>query len=616
MRGCARARRWMLQAVDGELRLQDRFRLDAHVEKCPACRAALAEAERIEEALLELPEPPLEHVDVEAAVRAVRARIDAPEATPETSVPTPPKRRVGGWAAAAALMAAAGAGWLLGGRGGSRLDAPAVDGPALAQVEEEPEPERAPEVEPEVETEAEDDTLVAERLEEVRARVAAELVESWQGIELLAARDQVALAADGFDARMQELSRGWPLLRIVQGLTVSPDRREAGAAVRYLGVRGDGIAAGALRDALDRPELAAAAVAALGDLGAAGLGTLTSALERPELGVAVVQQLVAVGGDEAAHALEGELARVARSLRSYPDEETEGRVELLLGGLTTLEPPAVASLLRLAEREILPRSRVLGLLQNTYGAGEELSRLVVSGRAGADEELLLDALARVRPPAALPWIEARATERGTREQALACLAAFREPEALEILVRLRASGRARPELVLEATSELLAEAPAAGVELARRWNDAGDRLACSELAGVLLELAAPQAVPALSALVLSPALDDDERQWAAVAVGELGARADAGAMAEAVRSLGAGEERIAAACLLAACALGGADLAADALDALGPLSGRAETRLVALFDEAEREGTRAATLYRVARELEPYFDLRQATGNL
>lgn len=72
---CRRARALVVASRDGGLRLEARLALDAHLADCQACRALDARDAALEEALARLEEPPVERLDLEAAVRAVRAGI-------------------------------------------------------------------------------------------------------------------------------------------------------------------------------------------------------------------------------------------------------------------------------------------------------------------------------------------------------------------------------------------------------------------------------------------------------------------------------------------------------------------------------------------------------------
>ena len=632
MRGCTQARRWIDRAVDGELSIDERFRLDAHVERCAACRADLAALEQLESALAGAPQPPVDSLDLERAVTAVRAGIEAvgrtgdgdespldfaPAAEQSRRAPGALRPVAAVFALAATLLALT---WLAlrdptvgpAIESGVETNAPRDD---IAETTTPPTKDTVGQVPPTDlvgdtagDEQAIEDVFVPERLEQVREEVAHQLAASWEGIPLFASRAEVLAGAERFENATRELTRDWPLLRIVQGLVESEDEALAGSAIRYLGLRGDAIAGGTLRDALDRPALGAAAVVALGDLGFAGLAGLEEALARPELAGLAVDHLVTVGGRE-----------VAGILAAAVERERGANVRPLLSALAAVEPPPVATLLRLARDDHAPLPDVLAALRGAPGAGKVLGELIAAGERRFEPELLLEVLAELRPAAALPWIEERAAERRTREPALACITAYRDADGLGVLVRLRANGRLRGELIVEAAADLITAAPEAAVDLARRQGEDEGRSASSALLSLLMEVEveSPESIgEALIALAFSRALSDDERLLAALAIGELGTEDCMPSLIEGMGALPAGKERLAAACLVSANALGGEDAVGAALVTVGALSTRNEERVLALLAERQAKDQPAVTLYKVARELEPYYDTKHRRATL
>ena len=625
MRGCTRARQWIDRAVDGELSIDERFRLDAHLEVCATCRTDLAALEQLEAALAGSTQPPVDSLDLDRAVVAVRAGIEAgmpgtpdlpeliragddtpfdlaPPAEQSRRAPRALQQVAAVFALAATLLALI---WLA-------LRDPAAENGVETNAPRDfiAEETSAPTKEEASDAPANDlasDAVVPERLEQVREEVAHQLAMSWQGIPLFASRSEILGGAERFEEATQELARDWPLVRIVQGLVESDDEALAGSAIRYLGLRGDAIAGGGLRDALERPALGAAAVLALGDLGFVGLAGLEEALERPELAGLATDHLVTVGGPQAAGILGAAIER-GRGTDVRP----------LLVALAAMDPPPVSKLLSLARDNHATLTDVLDALRGARGAGSELGELVASGDRRFEPELLLAALAELRPAKALPWIEERAAERRTRESALACIVAYRNAEGLEVLVRLRANGRLRGELIVEAATDLITAAPEAAVDLARRYEDDEERSVSGTLLSLLLETEVESIGEALTVLAFSRALSDDERLLAALAIGELGTDDSVPSLIEGMRALTAGKERLAAACLISANAIGGADAVGSALATVGKLSTRNEERVLALLAESEAKNMPAVTLYKVARELEPFYDTknRRATGAL
>ncbi len=606
MKGCRHAKAWIQRAVDGELSLHERFRLEEHLGGCSSCRSLHAAQETLEEALLSLPDPPADRLDLDCAVAEVRAKIDETLAEPDApgldARPGSGRRRLARWGVAAVLLGVTAALAL------RALLAGPVDGDPTPLAEPAIRRNFAPEP-----AAPETDAVVPTRLDEVRSTVAGELVAALGELSPTAPRAEVEAALAGFQNRTRDLSRSWPLLRIVEGLVAVRDEETARAAARYLGVRGNAISTGALRDGISRPDIAPAAVCALGDLGEPGLDGLADALRDPKLFALALDRIIAVGGEGAARLVEDALGRVARRMRTYPDQGTQDELASLLLALGSMEPPPVESFLRLAERGTLPRGELLGALRNVFGAKAELGALVASGRASWNEEILLDALAVLAPEAALPWIAERAAERAHRDQALACLVAYGDASALAVLVELRANGRVASEHVVATARRVLDEDGGPALDLAMRWTGPPevprpDARTASRLLDLLLETESRGSGEALAHLAFAETLSRDERLLAALAVGELGLPDHTLRLVEGMRGLQTGDHRIAAACLLSAHALGGVDGAERALDAVGHVSPRSGRRLLHLCDEAEREGTRAVTLYKVARELETYYD--------
>lgn len=71
---CRRQQTRLFSAVDGTLSLDERFALDAHLETCARCRELAHSLDGLDAGLAALPEPPLEHLDLDAQVRAIRER--------------------------------------------------------------------------------------------------------------------------------------------------------------------------------------------------------------------------------------------------------------------------------------------------------------------------------------------------------------------------------------------------------------------------------------------------------------------------------------------------------------------------------------------------------------
>jgi hypothetical protein len=81
---------------DARLSLAERRKLDGTCRECDVCRALDADAS-LDEALAALPEPPIERIDLDAAVRAVRASMAPARAQREARAARSPAEMVG-WA--------------------------------------------------------------------------------------------------------------------------------------------------------------------------------------------------------------------------------------------------------------------------------------------------------------------------------------------------------------------------------------------------------------------------------------------------------------------------------------------------------------------------------------
>jgi len=413
-----------------------------------------------------------------------------------------------------------------------------------------------------------------------------------------------AAALARFDEATLGLEGRWPLLRFVEELTRDGDPAVARAAIRLLGRRGDRISALALSRALPRAELGKTAVAALGELGTNGLDGLSVALEDPRLAPGALERLAAIGGSGAARIVERSL--IARGVDLARDE---GRV----GALASMGSVALEPLLRLARRGGEARRICLGRIERLPGAADALAGLLrgapghAPGHApgegpgegpGDEKALLLEAAVRLPSAGALSWVEEQCLDSEWRDRALATLARWEGVEPLEALIRLSATGRLPDERILATARELLGADPGRAAALAREVA----RGAPEEARG-LLELVVACDVPrsgGACALLAGSDLHEDERQWAALAAGDLGEPADAATLVELFRHTDPGERRLRAAILLSIHRLGGEE---SVVRALGLRHGRAWERLDRALAEADERGA-AVALHRVVRALD------------
>jgi HEAT repeat protein len=583
---CRLARRRIDEGLERELVLEARFELDEHLAACPDCAAHARRARGLQE-LLERPgDPPVSAAGVERATTAVLAALERGEGEPWR----PRERRFSRGARVAALALACAAGsvvWLALRPGPEPVRAPAA--PPTADAGGLP-------VAPSV---AEDAPPPAELSDEwttasVEACVRAALLECFESNGV----DETRAWQRFHEVTREPLRSGWPVRRFVEGLLESPDTAAALAAVRCLGSAAEPSAAPALERALARPELTANALEALGSLGEAAAPALERALSQPRLGTGALLQLCRMGGPRAAAALE----RAVRGAREPGPAGLPSR-EALLDALTSTGPAAVASLLRLADEAGVPTAgdAILARLPLVAGAGAELARTLERERL--PDDLARRALLALRPPEALPWLEARCLSQRERGPALAVLATFEGTPPLASALRLARGGRVPRGDVLALLTELVvrdaerAEAFSDEIVERRASTDARDWLA------LLIESEQPAAARALVPLVLWGGLALEERQWAALALGELGTPADAERLERALARGLPADRRLLAACLLTIDAgLGPQRVAA----LLAGCSAAGQRRVLAALEEnrENRRAGEAVRVHRVARALD------------
>ena len=410
-----------------------------------------------------------------------------------------------------------------------------------------------------------------------------------------------------FLERTREAARaGWPVRRFVEGLLENPDARVALAATRCLAALGESSSCAALERALARAELADGVLEALGTLGEPAVPALERALADPELAARCVLQLCRVGGPRAARALE----RAAQAARPGSNPSREA----LLDALTTTGPAAVASLLRLAAEGARSAGReeapaILARLPLVDGGGAELALCI--GRERLPGDLAYRALLFLQPPEALRWLEERCATHRERALALDVLAAFPGTGPLSVALRLAERGRVPREdvraLVVGLLERDLEHGPGRagdpGSERAETFTralvargEAGSIHAWLEL---LIESEHPGAARALVPLVFCEALTEADRQYAALAVGELGSPFDAERLHAELAERLTLDRRSTAACLLSIHALLGSEGVAHVLERCSEAS---LTRVLAALQSAG--SGEAVLVHRVARALD------------
>jgi len=571
---CRHARRAIRLALDGELALERRFALDAHTARCAACRRELQRSQRLEEALELLPEPVLERIELDRVLEHVHAGICREEARSEPgrgsapvlqgdSASSPVRRvRIGvlvGLAAALLVF----------------LQLSSNRPPASSPGSAPPLPSVA--VRP---ASFED----ADR-SEVAAAVREALVET-RGAEV---------GAVAFDELVRPIVRAdWPVLRFVEAALDDEDPRVVTAALSYLGERGDVHSASELERILDREEYRPEVFLALGRMGSPALAVLGRLVEGSDHGAAALQALVHVGGEDAAD-------RIVRLLsRETGGERIALSRALLLDGLSRTGPSAVAHLLDLAESGRASDEEVLPYLSGVEGGGLDLARRLEAGRAPSPS--VYAALSLLQPAAALPWLEERCEESRERERALDCLSRWSGLAPCATLLRLHGNGRVDDELLVE-TMRALADHATASIEGFTESLILRDAFRDAPVWLELLFATEHEATSkSLALLALSDLLDSDERQWAALAVGELGTEPGARALLEGYRTIDADQRRLRAACLISIHALLGETGVRRALSTTPPRP--AWGRLLASLDEGGRQDRTAYGVNRVARALD------------
>jgi len=569
MKGCRIARAHLHASLDRELSLENRLWLDSHLALCERC----AQEERCGQALQELLEGPLDPApsapDVAAASRSVFAALDRGEG--RTWRPRLPVRRV-----ALGLVGAMLALLLL--TWSTRLEAP--DRP-------------------------EDGSSGPEQPGSAHAWTSAsvELFVRTALTEAFGQNSSLDAALERFLARTREPARaGWSVRRFVEGLLEHPDPAIARLSARCLGALGDAGSAAALQRVLVRsdcpPELEDEAFAALGSLGEPAVGALEEALSVPRLAHGALRELCRVGGERAAQAIE----RCVRRTGARGDPSRQA----LLDALTATGPPAVAALLRLAAQEAAEggeRDAILARLPMVAGAGDELLRCMERERLPVT--LTHRALVLLQPAGGLAWLERRCGEHRERQAALETLACYEGTGPLESLLRLDLSGRVPREDLEVLLGRLLDQDPARAEVFTEGLLARAEGPELHAWLALLIEGAHPATARPLARLAFSPRLGEDDRQWAALAVGELGTPEDAELLIGLVCNALEGErpdqgERRLAACFLSIHSLAGEEGVARALETC---SSSAVQRVLASLQERDRSGP-AVQVHRVARALE------------
>ena len=585
---CRAAEQAILRSVDRELDLETGFVLERHLAGCPACEAFRRRQQVLDDAFLRAARPATARLDVEGALVAVRAALA--RAPPPCARRVRRRRRAAKLALAAATLAAAFVAvraW----------DPPAAAPPVPASaptvaLPASPAPERGADVEAPAPSDAPPADPAA-----VRAAVRAHLRAAFARADL---RSDAGPAVERFETLAGGLLRErWPLPVYAADLLADADPGVASAAARYLGRRGGAVQVSALKGALARPDVAPAAVLALADLGA--LAALEPALRDPDLAPLALARVQAAGGPEAARVVEEALERSSQGA-----ESTTGAViepERLLAALAAIGTPAVEALLRVGARDDRLRGRALVLLTTIDGAPAELARILADGARGYPRELLLDAAVRLPSDRALAWTEELCRSYEHKDVALAHLVQWRGERPWHALLRLSKEGFLPEEELGEIVGRLVAHSPAVVARLSERLVAERDVFAAGELLDLLLSGQARGSGGALVTLAVADVLPRDERQWAALAVAELGDDRDAEELARRIGGFAPEDRLIVAASLLSVRARLGEQAVGLALrDARA--SERGIDRVLDALASVDGHGAAGLGLHRIARAVD------------
>jgi len=584
MKICRETRGLMERAFDGRITVDEEFRLEEHTQTCAQCARDYEESSELHEALLAMPAPPIDRLDLERSLAAIHAGIDANE-----KKPIAPKRPWVGFAAAAAVLGGLGFGmWSLAGSDSVAPGAPGVPGPIVK--------EHAAPVEADVAALPEvtdyDSTRHQRALEEVRSILvsAAGSANSTEEIDGLSAD----LAAED-----------WPVVRLIERFVMDENVIVARVATIYLGQRGDGTSASVLAGALQRRELELDAARALVGLGTIALDSLASAVWNPQLTAIVLDGVREQDSRVASAWIERTLQR-ARS-RAGSAQEMEIANEML-PLLTNCDLVGAETLLRLTEHKWIDTERVLDALALTPGAVELIDDEWLADHSEVDTAVLLGATQRLHGPRSLtPVVDLCRRSRRYRSQAFNVLATYDGTAPVQALLTLGLSARMPEEDFLPAWRAAVDHDADRMYQLASKWPDRGDGGALRNFLHWLIVSERIAVVPSIIELLRSPLLLPDDRERALIAISEFGGIEHVAGVRDLFIGLEGRESKIAAACVYAVHVLGG-DAAVTRM--LSEASTRTLDDVRRVFSQPGATRRPGTTLFRLARELEPLLQAR------
>lgn len=640
---CRQARRATERRIDGELGLERGFELEQHLESCTSCRTDWEHLRELDEGLARLAEPPQQGPDLDAMLARLREDREAP--VQELAGNSNRLRRVARIVLPLAAASALAAGLLWnreaadGGEfvapntelaGGQRAQtdsqvgpAPSVDGARestlpvaiesansesansestnseLADIEL-PQAELA-QAEHAQATAAPAEPIDNQLLERARDEVRTQLIAA--AVPFRAGDIDVQQFASALDDNTRSLKQlGWPVLRIVERLLTDDETQTAGAAARYLGVRGDRSSVRQLALALEQPAVASEATRALADAGPRGIDGLALALASPAQRELACQLLVASNLPQAGAAL------AATFVAEERERQGEASSDDLVESLVAMGPLAVPALLELGEEQHLSREQLVSALESIPSAGSLLViELQTTGLSRQAQRTRVQCATSLVPASAASWLQARIHDRPWREFVREQIPQLAGTAAVDALIELNADSRLSSDdlsALVEHTLELDVRRFLTAIEDHRQISDGK----WYEVLGVQLVAAqTPLALPAVRELLGTHSVTDELQRELVLYLGEHGDLDDLALLTRLFDACAEDERMLAAACLVAIEGVGGTDALNTAL--LGT-DARTQSNLLHLL-RRRKAGTRTTpSIYKLARELRPMLRAR------
>ncbi|MFT5049227.1 MAG: hypothetical protein ACI8QZ_000617 [Chlamydiales bacterium] len=618
MMRCSQIRRLRERGFLETLTLDEEFLIEEHAAGCPSCAQVLEREERFDRALQDLPDAPVERLDVARSMSAIWDQVDAVYAVEPRGAR--PVRRVIALAAALVLLVSLVAIWRNAEQPSLVAEALVVQEPVEADIVRVDGPPSTPDVAqpaPAVPTSSnvltlEAATLDRSRLGRARAEVREQLAAAAASLDLDTPRADVIEQLDGTLAR----SLGsWPVLRIIEGQARDTDPLVARVALRYLGLRGDATSVRVIERALRDEELAPAAVEALCDRGDGGLAGLTWAYWHTPHGERVREHILQLAPmDRASN--RACLAWARATVRAAGDAipaERGGVLLALLGDIEDQRAPQGAGADGIEYLFVLvsdPRWNTLALdaLAERGGTSEYLARALTDDGSGHTESVRLDVIQRLGSAAALPWLEVTCRRGEQPERALEVLAGMDGVEVIESLIYVRREFSA--ERFAAAWRKAIEHDSERFSEYAWQTVERGGRAEHVTYLDLLLAHEPARVVPAICALGSSSMLADDDRERALLIAGELGGGEDLAVLRTVFDALEHDELNLAAACLWSARRLGGLVDDASASSWLGASSVKKRRRVLDLLPQGTPPSDATLRRFRLARELEAILSTR------